>query len=350
MLPAGQTDELGAPTTADNTTPLDPSLPTDKPTPEKPEIKSTRRLTQKGTKQILRYPVAEIYDTTDYLQIKVVRYKTIPVNSGEENKIVGEPGKRRNSNKEESLATIFLPIPSAIQDRNSVSYQNSNINAIAGTAIGGIKSVMEAGEISLQGFNNVKTEIKDAVVNTFGAAGGGERILDLFTKSLASQAVGVFGGNVTVDQLLARQDGKIFNPNMELLFNGPSLRQFAFSFQMTPRSQTESDAVKSIIRTFKSNMAPQVTTEGSGSLFLKTPNVFELTYKQGKDSHSFLHQFKQCFLENVSVNYTGAGTYATYDDGTPVSIIMNLQFKEIEPIYDIDYENGEGFTTEGVGY
>ena len=45
-------------------------------------------------------------------------------------------------------------------------------------------------------------------------------------------------------------------------------------------------------------------------------------------------------------NYTGAGTYATYGDGTPVSIIMNLQFKEIEPIYDIDYEN-EGPLADG---
>ena len=292
------------------------------PEPRYNEFKSKRRLTQKGTKQILRYPVAEIHDTTDYLQIKVVSYKTIPENSGEKNKIVGAPGSRRNSNKEESLATIFLPIPSAIQDRNSVSYQGSNINAIAGTAIGGIQNVMQAGEFSMEGFTNVAGEIKDTVSKTFGAAGGGNRILDLITKSLASQALGVFGGNVFVDQLLARGEGIVFNPNMELLFNGPSLRQFAFSFQMTPRSQAESDAVKSIIRTFKSNMAPQVTAEGGGSLFLKTPNVFELTYKQGNQPHSFLHQFKQCFLENVSVNYTGAGTYATYGDGTPVSIIF----------------------------
>jgi len=321
---------------------------------------STRRLTQKGTKQILRYPVAEIHDTTDYLQIKVVRYKTVSDTAGK-NKIVGAPGSRRNStNKEESLATIFLPIPSAIQDRNSVSYQNSNINAIAGTAIGGIQNIMQAGEFSMEGVTNVAGEIKDAVSKTFGAAGGGNRILDLITKSLASEALGVFGGNVSVDQLLARGEGIVFNPNMELLFNGPSLRSFAFSFQMTPRSQEESGVVKEIIRTFKFNMAPQVTTEGGGSLFLKTPNVFELTYKQGNQPHSFLHQFKQCFLENVSVNYTGAGTYATYGDGTPVSIIMNLQFKEIEPIYDIDYDvkGGAGplanpnqaFRSRGVGY
>jgi len=328
------------------------------------KFKSKRELTQKGTTEILRYPVAEIHDTTDYLQIKVVTYKTIPVNSGQKNKIVGAPGSRRNSNKEESLATIFLPIPSAIQDRNSVSYQSSNINAITGAAVGGIQNVMQAGGDLLTSpqaaLENIKSTFMNAAGSTINAAGGESRIIDLITKSLASQAVGVFGGNVSVDQLLARGEGIVFNPNMELLFNGPSLRQFAFSFQMTPRSQTESDAVKSIIRTFKSNMAPQVTAEGGGSLFLKTPNVFELTYKQGNQPHSFLHQFKQCFLENVSVNYTGAGTYATYGDGTPVSIIMNLQFKEIEPIYDIDYEvkGGAGpladpnlaFKSRGVGY
>ena len=325
---------------APQVTPLNKSLPTDTPK-DTPKIKSTRRITQKGTTEILRYPVAEIHDTTDYLQIKIVRYKTVSDTSG--GSIVGEPGKRRNStNKEESLATIFLPIPPSIQDRNSVSYQSSNINGISATAIGGIQNIMQAGEFSMEGITNVAGEVQKAVESTVTSAGGGGRILDLITKSLASQALGVFGGNVSVDQLLARGEGIVFNPNMELLFNGPSLRQFAFSFQMTPRSQTESDAVKQIIRTFKKNMAPQVTSEGGGNLFLKTPNVFELSYRQGNGPHSFLHQFKQCFLENVSVNYTGAGTYATYGDGTPVSIIMNLQFKEIEPIYDIDYFNDKG--------
>lgn len=331
-----------------------PVLPPPPPNPYE-QFKPIGRLPpKKVSTDILRYPVAKIQDTTDYLQIKVVRYKTVSENSG--GSIVGAPGSRRNSNKE-SLATIFLPIPSAIQDRNSVSYQNSNINAIAGAAVVGAQTVMQGGQDLVGGEGDVTSKMRgllDKVLGagqkTFHAAGGTEVIMDLFTKSLASQAIGVFGGNVSVDQLLAREKGVIFNPNMELLFNGPSLRQFAFSFQMTPRSKPESDAVKQIIRTFKSNMAPKVTAEGDGSLFLKTPNVFELTYKQGKDPHSFLHQFKQCFLENVSVNYTGAGTYATYGDGTPVSIIMNLQFKEIEPIYDIDYENGEGFTTEGVGY
>ena len=43
-----------------------------------------------------------------------------------------------------------------------------------------------------------------------------------------------------------------------------------------------------------------------------------------------------CFTRYISKLY-GEGTYATYDDGTPVSMIMDLTFKELEPIYDTDY-------------
>ena len=185
-----------------------------------------------------------------------------------------------------------------------------------------------------------------------------ENAQNLITRQLAASAAGVFGGNVTIDQILAREQGVIFNPNMELLFNGPTLRQFRFSFKMTPRNQDESKEIMNIIRNIKRNMAPQtVTSGGSQNLFLKSPNVFELTYMQGSQPHSFLHNFKQCFLESMSVNYTGEGTYATYDDGTPISMIMDLTFKELEPIYDIDYDNpnfigppGPDTRASGVGY
>ena len=52
----------------------------------------------------------------------------------------------------------------------------------------------------------------------------------------------------------------------------------------------------------------------------------------------------------MQVNYTGAGTFASYSDGTPVNIKMSLTFKELNPIYFEDYE---GFTANdgmGVGF
>ena len=53
----------------------------------------------------------------------------------------------------------------------------------------------------------------------------------------------------------------------------------------------------------------------------------------------------------MNVNYTGENVYATYDDGTPISMNMDLTFKEIEPIYDIDYFDDDGNDADNtVGY
>ena len=137
---------------------------------------------------------------------------------------------------------------------------------------------------------------------------------------------------------------------MELLFGGPSLRNFRFNFKFTPRNEKESQQVKLIIRAFKRNMAPQAQggTLDSGNFFLKSPNVFSLRYRSGRKNHPFLNRFKQCFLTSVNTTYTGEGIYSTYDDGKPVSTVLDLTFKEIQPIYDVDYDAKPG--TEAVGY
>ena len=51
----------------------------------------------------------------------------------------------------------------------------------------------------------------------------------------------------------------------------------------------------------------------------KAPDVFQIRYlHRGKD-HPFLNSFKHCALTGMSVNYTNAGTFASYADGTPVT-------------------------------
>ena len=59
---------------------------------------------------------------------------------------------------------------------------------------------------------------------------------------------------------------------------------------------------------------------------------------KGGQPHPFLHKFKTCALKNMSVNYTGSGTWATYGDGTPVHMKMDLAFTEMNPIYAEDHE------------
>ena len=52
----------------------------------------------------------------------------------------------------------------------------------------------------------------------------------------------------------------------------------------------------------------------------------------------------------MSVNYTNAGTFASYADGTPVSIQLNMTFKELNPIYHEDYDVFTEKDNLGVGY
>jgi hypothetical protein len=323
---------------------------------------------------ILRYPYTMFVDGTDYLQIDMMDYVPVaqPATFTETETLIDEnydfdedkasdftkfsttrefstsgfqsytrdPGEgfRRNTNKE-PLGTVLLPVPSSLQDGNTVNYSDSSMNTLIGAGLGLSMGVMQnVGKLIGQGrFEDAITELKNQGKGALEASGlTVETAVALLTKQFAGSALNLFGGNVTIDQIQARESGQIFNPNMELLFNGPSLRNFTFSFKMTPRSPEESNEIKNIIRFFKKGMAAKA---GGSRLFLSTPNVFELRYRKGRGEHPFLNKFKQCFLQNIAVNYTGEGVYSTYNDGTPVSMTMSLQFKELAPIYDVDYES-----------
>jgi hypothetical protein len=303
--------------------------------------------------EVLRYPYEALTEKTDYLQIDAKAYT--PIGGGLvgrkyaqtrfENVTFGGAGR-----KNIQLGTVFLPIPSNIQDGNAVTYSDDSLNGIVAGAVSNITALTS---VDL----NSETAGKDLASGVGGLAKmlTNPSVKEAYMRSIAAQAVSVLGGNVTPDQLLARQTGEIFNPNMELLFNGVTLRAFKFQFKLTPRDGNEADEIRNIIRFFKYNMSPQTGTgspaaneaKSPESYFLKTPNVFQLTYKQGSKEHPFLHKFKLCALESMAVNYTGENVYATYGDGTPVSMIMDLSFKELEPIYADDYSDN---TKEGVGY
>ena len=320
---------------------------------------------------ILRYPYEALTDTTDYLQVTVIKYpgtaslveKTDFGNNNNAFTVKNLAGSSLKPQQLDTNGVIILPMPSNIEDTNSVSYDGDSLNTIAADALSGVGALMKT-TISKDGFKldpQSKTTL-DNIVSKFGS--NSQSYKDLALAQLAIQSVNIFGANTSLQSVLSRSQGKILNPNMELLFNNVTLRTFRFTFKMTPRDEVESMQVKSIIRSFKRNMAAKSVSDG---LFLETPNVFELQYKKGPKQHPFLHKFKQCALSDMSVNYTGENVYASYSDGTPISVILNLTFKELVPIYQTDYDENanlkygitgtrtgstpaEQVDTEGVGF
>ena len=167
-----------------------------------------------------------------------------------------------------------------------------------------------------------------------------ERAGDMISdKSTLSFVAAYFAGQAVGANVSGRLTGQVINPNMELLFSGPTLRTFNFNFRMTPRSDTEAEMVKKIIRSFKMNMAVQ---RSDSNLFLRTPNIFKLKYISGDGSdatqqHPFLNKFKPCAMTSFNVNYTPDGSYMTFENKSLTAYDMSLSFSELEPIYQDDY-------------
>ena len=295
-----------------------------------------------------RYPNARIEETSDFLEIKVVEYEPPGTETSAEQPMkLSTSSNSLQKNIETPLGYIFLPIPESITDSNGVEWGEDRLNGIAASGLGiGINAMNEENPLEA-----VKT-LGTGVMDKMKVMAKDPATKDLANSFFASKAVNILGGNTSLAGVLARTSGQVMNPNMELLFKGVQLRTFDFIFDLAPRDKKESETIKNIIRTFKINMNASNSSGSDNSqssgLFIKSPKVFQLSYKTGSQSHQFLHKFKPMALKTMGVNYTGSGTYATYEDTTPVHMQLTMQFTELNPIYAEDYENEEGKI--GVGY
>lgn len=228
----------------------------------------------------------------------------------------------RTSNLEgkKPLGHVFLPVQAGIADANSVSWQDSNLNEIQRLAVNLSTDIMGASTAEDVGskLSSALTKASDDLMKEGNAA----------KVALAGEAVGI--------QNLLGRFGATLNPNLELLFSGPTLRPFNFRFQMSAREEAEAKNILKIINFFKKNMAPRTT---ENNIFLKAPNTFliEYKFKGSEQEHPGINKIKECALLNCSVDYTPLGTYMTYENGAMVSYSVTLSFQELEPIYDKDY-------------
>ena len=157
------------------------------------------------------------------------------------------------------------------------------------------------------------------------------------------------GQTVTQDQVLARTGGQVLNPNAEMLFQGPVLRDFNFDFLMIARSREEGAEIRKIIRWLKSGMAPKFQS----ATFLKTPDIFTLEYKNGPGGNDVLKTVNRfspggLALRTIAVDYATNGYWSAYQDSQPVAVKMSMNFAELRPIYsqDQNHEQMRG----SVGY
>ena len=169
-----------------------------------------------------------------------------------------------------------------------------------------------------------------------------------YAQTLANMASNMAGTEIDTDTFLARTGGKVLNPNAEILFQGPVIRDFAFSFQMVARSEEEGREIRKIIKFLKMGLAPKF----NNTVFLENPDVFTLQYKNGSQDNDFIKNVNQfspggLALTTMNVDYAPSGYWSAYRDSQPVSVKMDLNFTELRPLYQQDHEETP---EDSVGY
>ena len=282
---------------------------------------------------ILVYPRDHGNSGFDFLQVRALEYvpgignlKEIPTNGI-------TPVQQRIPKTNQIGPTVCLPMTPGISESNSIGWGSDELNPVQAGL----------GNVAIGMIDRLGSDPKAVFdIGTFsGLIGQLGNIAD--APGIKQYVAAYFGGQAVQANLVGRS-GIVINPNMELLFQGPKLRSFRYSFKFTPRDSLEAKEIRRIIRFFKKTSAPK---RPSGSLFLGVPSIYELKYiynsgTDGTKEHPFLNKLKLCALTSFNINYTPDGSYMTYNPtkdgggGSMTSYTVDMQFDELEPIYNED--------------
>jgi hypothetical protein len=288
------------------------------------------------------YPLNLPTDHTDFVYFTHQEYRTNASRPG-------NFGKRRGIGKE---------VPAKDYDAPNT---NNTISLYMPNSTPSVTNGNEWGKRTFEGpIGRISQTVGDAlgqkggVIDEFSTGGSLESIVEGAGKSLADslsdkvsnyqgavgQAVlGVAGellpGFQSGNDILAFSQGKIFNPNVELLYQGPKLRAFNMSFNFFARSTRESAEIDNIIKEFKKWSAPDDTGE-----FLTVPHTWQVSYKMGGlGTHPKMNRFKKAALTSITVqDNTSSNMHTTFEDGTPSVTSVSLSFTEVDMVFRRDHD------------
>ena len=348
----------------------------------------------KPDKQTLRYPNDAVDKTTDYVffqfgkymppfsreadKLRQLREGQIKEGAfeesekGDRNFLVEQSNRTATRNMYESSIenlelrneTIMLPMPQDLSNEINQQWQGKQFTATGRAAV----AALAAGQFSYA---------SEVVKNI---AGNATALQTAFNTSVLNTIPGV-GGNLDFNDVSGSTRGIVINPNAELLYDSPEMREVGMIFRLVPRNDKEAATIKSIIRAFRRASMPrwggldregnegdvdltsgETTTNvgggtdeakksqinlGSRDNWIQVPDLCKFTFMTGPEPNGNIIQFKPCAISGVEVNYTPDGTYAAYagqsdftKGGVPVAVELRLNFMETKLIFADEVDVG----------
>lgn len=215
-----------------------------------------------------------------------------------------------SSTSEDTELSVAFPVPgTGMVDGNSVRFNSTELGLVGGAV------AMGAGGLASQFGKGKSDQAQSIDYNSLTSTA-----LSGMAAAARSLAPGEIGG--AVDLAL----GNIINPHVALLFQGVGMKQFQFSWKFAPANRAESDTLKSIINKIKSKIYPRHTNT-ENNFFLAFPHEVDLFYAGSED---YMHYFKRCACNEMSVNYAAEGPAFMAGTGAPAFVEISMSFMETE--------------------
>lgn len=256
------------------------------------------------------------------------------------------------------VGSILLPIPANISETYSIENGPESLQLL-----GTLGAEALTGNINLENTLNSLGDTGDsallsnptAAANFFMQSG-----LAATATGAVGAAAGRFGGGVlgvlagqgaagsALGSALGVASGTALNPHTTVMFRGMNLRQHSFEWTFSPKSSSEGETLRRIIRAIKKNSLPSYQAAGGSTsgtaldrVLLRYPNVVDISFV-GLDQ-AYFYAFKTCMITQVQVDYSSQGNaFFAGDTGSkPVMVKFTLSLIESKIHTADDFESGE---------
>lgn len=286
-----------------------------------------------------RFPKDLIIESdTDYVRFDFFKYKKGQgqFGSGGDNSRNAYSGDSYKKQFESAgLGSIYIYMPEDINSQVEASFSGKSMGIVG-------RDIMKSAGQAVRGDILGGASTLAGILDPKKLEGAGTAIAASLAAAGLNRIPGVTSGSVTPSDLLQGVGSEIFNPNVELFYEGPNLRTFDMNFKLTARNADEAKEIQTIIKTFRQAAAPSAKGSDTQNRFIKVPSYCEVRFMKGGKDSEYIPKYKMCNLTRVDVSFTADGAYTTFTDGAPVSIQLALSFQETKIIFSEDISE-DGF-------
>lgn len=219
---------------------------------------------------------------------------------------------------------VFLPLPPGLEISDSMNYSTIDLGLIGDVGAKAIADAANASSLT----EGIKTGLSSLV------KGATEKSKSARMTELALIAAKYGPVTSNVEALVNFGARKILSPNTNTTFQGSNIRRYQFRFKMVAKNKGETETIKNIVNTFRTNLYPE-----GNDLSMEFPGTWYIRFcHKNQNKNPYLPGVWRCFMTDFSSAYNTGSANMWHEDGSPVEVDIAMAFQEVRALRRQDIE------------